>query len=501
VFSNSAGYATTAVIGFLLAPLVVHALGNTGYGLWTLILSLTGYFGLLDLGIRSSVGRFVARYLALNDEDSLNRTVSTAVLVLSCCGLLALTASLIVALIFFDAFHVAIHYRSAARLALVITGVNVTCILPLSVFSAVLIGLERFDIVSGISIVSEVVRAVLVVIALKFGGELVALALISLLMTAIQYSAMIAFAKALHRRLRVRLGLVDMATVRRLFGFSVFRFIWIVANQLIFYSDSIVIGAFLGAAAITPFAIAGSLINYGRNVVSLVTDTLAPSASRMDAVADVNGLRRLLVIGTRISLAIAVPLCIGYFFLGGHFIGLWMGKAYVSSAVFLAVLTIPQITSMSQYTSALILAGMARHRALAYLAITEGIANLALSIVLVQKYGLIGVAWGTVIPNVVLNGVVVPIYTLGVLQMSAWEYIRRAFVRPLACGIPAALLAFGFWRLGDTVSWFVFLIEAAGVTAVFAGCAYFIGLERTERSRLVTNVNIILRREVAAHEA
>ena len=50
VVANWASYVVTAVVGFLLAPLLLHRLGNTGYGLWTLVLSLTGYFGLLDLG-------------------------------------------------------------------------------------------------------------------------------------------------------------------------------------------------------------------------------------------------------------------------------------------------------------------------------------------------------------------------------------------------------------------------------------------------------------------
>ena len=49
IFSNWASYLVTAVVGFFLAPYVVHQLGNTGYGLWTLVLSLTGYFGLLTL--------------------------------------------------------------------------------------------------------------------------------------------------------------------------------------------------------------------------------------------------------------------------------------------------------------------------------------------------------------------------------------------------------------------------------------------------------------------
>src|SRR5262249_48096108 len=147
-----------------------------------------------------------------------------------------------------------------------------------------------------------------------------------------------------------------------------YRFLWIVSNQVIFYSDSLVIAAFLGVSAITYYAIAGALINYGRNVVSLVTDTFAPAAMRMDAKQDLAGLRRLLITGTRMALLVILPVCFGFIFLGKQFITLWVGKEYASSAVFLTVLTLAQFSSMPQYVSVSVLSAMAKHRILAYLA-------------------------------------------------------------------------------------------------------------------------------------
>ncbi len=497
IFSNWTSYLVTMLVGFLLAPFVVHSLGNTGYGLWTLVLSITGYFGLLDLGIRSSVGRFVTRYLALNDVQSVNRTASTAFLILGVGGVLAFLGALGMAVFFFDAFRIEPQYASAGRTALLITGLNMSLILPLGVFSSVLIALERYDVVSGVTIVVELARAALVVWFLQHGYGLVALALIALAITVVQYSAMAFFAKALYRPLKLRIHDVNWVGCRDLFGFSIYRFIWITANQLIFYSDAVVIGIFLGAAAITPYAIAGTLINYGRNIVSLVTDTLYPAAARMDAKADLAGLQRLLVVATRIALLVTLPLCLGFLFLGRQFITLWMGPAYADSAVLLMVLTIPQFGSMSQYGSVLILTGMARHRALAYFALTEGLANVILSVILVQQMGLIGVAWGTVIPHLICTTVVVPLYALRVLKMNMTDYFLKAYLRPALCALPVVALGYRFSML-ETTSWLRFTAEALSICGVFGVMSYFLCLYSEQRAAVAARFWALFRQAPAA---
>jgi O-antigen/teichoic acid export membrane protein len=487
VFSNWTSYVVTACVGFGLAPIVVHSLGDTGYGIWTLVLSMTGYFGLLDLGIRSSVGRFVARYIALHDDARVNRTASTAFVILGCCGALAFLLTAVVAAFFFDSFHVDPALASAGRIALMVAGLNMSCILPLGVFSAVLIALERFDVLSGVTIVGECTRAFLVVTVLRHGYGIDGLAAVALGVSLAQYSAMAVLSRALYPALRLSFRSVDLQMTRELFGFSVYRFIWIVSNQVIFYSDSVVIGLFLGAAAITPYAIAGSLINYARNIVSLVTDTLSPAAARMDAEQDLAALRQLLIVGTRMALLVTLPLCLGLLFLGGQFIRLWMGNAYAESAVILTVLTIPQFTSMSQYSSALVLAGMNRHRAFAYFALAEGVVNLVLSIVLVRRMGVIGVAWGTVIPHLVSSALVIPLYTLHVLKMDVWEYIAKAYVRPMWSAVPVLALGLVFVRI-DAASWALFAAEAAAMVAVFGVFSYFVCLDSGQRAWILGKV-------------
>lgn len=488
------------VVMFFLTPFIVHRLGNTNYGIWTLIVSLTGYFGMLDLGIRSTVGRYVARYVGLDDPVNVNRTVSSAFVILGSSGLLALVGVLVTSLLL-GKFHVDSQLQPIARTALLLAGINICVGLPLGVFSALLTALERFDIVNSVAVAGWLIRAALILVCLRLGYGLIALALITLGVGMLEYVAIICIAKRLYRPLRLNWRSVDRHMCRELATFGAFRFIWIIANQLIFYTDDLVIGVFLNAGAITYFTIGGSLINYGRNIVCRVTDTLGPSAAGMDARRDIAGLQKLLIVGTQITLVIALPLCLGFVFLGKQFIALWMGKGYGASVTVLLVLTIPQICSMPQYVSSMILTSMAKHRVLAYVSLANGLANLALSIFLVRKIGLIGVAWGTVVPELISAGLIIPIYMLRMVNLNAGEFLRRAYLRPLLSAIPIAALGYAFSVGVESPSWLVFAAEVMAMCVVFGVMSFFICLDASQRAMAVTKIWGVFHREPVVNEA
>jgi len=497
IFSTWAGYAVTLLVGFLLAPFVVHHLGTSNYGTWTLLSSLTGYFGLLDLGLRQSVGRFVARHMALSDDAGVNRTITNALALLGAAGAAAFLGAIILGSSV-GIFHIEERFQSDARLALLIAGATISIALPMSVFNAVLFSLERFDVITGITILGALTRTTLILSALSRGHGMVALAVVTLLSGSLEYTLAALCAKKMYPPLRPRLAFIERACCKQLFTFGIYRFIWIVANQLIFYTDSVVIGIFLNTAAITYYAIAGSLINYGRNIISLTADTFFPTASHLDAHSDAAGLRNLLVDGTRITLTIGLPLCMGFMFLGKQFIVLWMGPAYAVSSLYLIVLAIPQFTSMPQYISAMILVGMARHKKLAFVVMAEGIANLLLSIILIRRVGLIGVAWGTAIPHLLSTGVVIPILTLRALDMRWRDYFLRAFLRPLVAAAPSAALCFTFSRLVLRPAWAAFGLEVAAIACVSGIASYYLCLSAERRASIWQGAKIKRVRELVS---
>ena len=72
----------TIVIAFLLSPFLVHTLGDTRYGIWSIITALTGYMALLDLGVSSAIAKYVSKHKATDDYRSINAIFSSGIVIL-----------------------------------------------------------------------------------------------------------------------------------------------------------------------------------------------------------------------------------------------------------------------------------------------------------------------------------------------------------------------------------------------------------------------------------
>src|SRR6266513_2118529 len=96
VSSNGVALAVNVLVGIFLSPYILHRLGDSAFGIWVLIFSVTGYYGLFDLGIRSSVVRYVSKAKATNDIEYASRLISTSLFSYSCIGAAALLITLLV---------------------------------------------------------------------------------------------------------------------------------------------------------------------------------------------------------------------------------------------------------------------------------------------------------------------------------------------------------------------------------------------------------------------
>ena len=92
VFSNYCGLGFHIVIAFFLSPFLVHTLGDTRYGIWSIAMSLSGYMSLMNLGIATSLNRYVSKLHKTKDIDNLLAVINSGL------GLFVIVGMLIAAI-------------------------------------------------------------------------------------------------------------------------------------------------------------------------------------------------------------------------------------------------------------------------------------------------------------------------------------------------------------------------------------------------------------------
>lgn len=429
--------AVHVVVGFFLSPFILHRLGDDAFSLWVLVFSLTGYYGLLDLGIRASIVRYVAEFAATGDEEQLRKFLSTSLAFYVAVGVVVLLLTGVGFFYLPVLFHIPRNLLGTTRVLFLLGGAGVALSFPLGVFAAVLDGLQKFSWAQLSQIGVTLFRGALIAIALTHGGGLLAVGAITVAMNLFSYLVLTWMA---FRAFPLDLALrhFDLQAFRKMLGYGGFAFLILIAERLRFQSAPVVIGAFLSSTAITYFSIGSRLVEYSTYAVRSMAQIFTPMSSQFAATGDFARLRHTLVAGNRACALIVLPLTVIFLILGKSIIEAWVGGRYSSSYSVLAVLIMPRAIYIAQSTSTRILLGMGRHRMLALVLLVEGGINVILSMLLVRRFGIVGVALGIAIPLTCTGLVFLPRHICRQLRIPLGAFLRQTYLLPLALCIPLA---------------------------------------------------------------
>ena len=496
VVTNYLRFLLAGVIAFVLTPLMVHHLGDRDYGLWVTVFSLTGYFGLFDQGIRPSLVRYVSRDHAAGDREGLARTISSAIALYTLVGIATMAVTLVVAANTHAWIRVDPALNDVAPTLVMLVGATLALGFPLGVFGAVLSGLQRYDIANGVGMAIGVLRAFAFVAVLRLGGGLVELAWTSLVVNMLGYVWTWWASRRLLPGVPLGARFIEAGHLRRIAGYGGWALVGAIATNIAFQTDSLVITALLGASLVTPFALAAGLVDNARTLVHAAAWVLSPTASEMDTLGENHKLRAMLLTGSRYSVLVSWPVLLGMIVFGSNLLSTWMGAKYAPASLLLTILAVPTLVALPQAVASSVLFGISRHRGVVILSLASALANLGLSVWWAKwpgpmralfgsplPPGLVGVAMGTAVPLFLVSGVATAWYSCRVLAQPFGRYLWDGLLQPgLVCAafLVPALITQALWRPSG---WLPLFGTCAGCWAVFAACAWFWGIPRTDRPR------------------
>ncbi len=443
------------VVAFLLTPYIIAKLGAAQYGVWALMISVIGYMGLIDVGLRGSVGRYVNHYLALKDARGVSQVVGTASVVLTGASIAALLVSFVMAAFFESLFPKTPHeLLGAIRFCLPLLAVGLWLSFVSSILGNLLAAREAMYLTNHYTLVITLLRAGAIVWALSRGYGIEALVLITL---GASVTGVLISWRALRRMFGAEMPSVvafNMERLSEMWRFGLASFASRTSSTMANDSAPLIGMWLLGPEAVGVYSVAMTLTQYSRRLIDQAGSAIFPSVMKAGAIRDYDGLRSVYLRFMDLSFGIGSLVFIGMIVFSHSFLGLWVGPTYQEGAVVVAILAFGYLMQGVASTAQLTLASLDRVNLTMKIGIAEAIGCVVLTAALPGLFGLglAGMALGATLPRLVTSCAVYPALVVSLLGEPLRASMARAIRSNLllSAGVSAAFTLVWFVLPGHT---------------------------------------------------
>ena len=447
-----AGHLVFVVSGFIMPRMIDSHIGQRSLGIWDLCWSLVNYIGLASFGIGTAVNRNVARYRAAGQVEELCRAISSVVVIQAVVGIVALVASAVLAGIVPVAFAARLGPDAPdARWVVLFLGATLAVQMGLDSFRGVITGCHRWDLHNGIQSGSFAVITVAMIVSLVMGGGIVGLSIVYFIGNVLGELLRMQMALRVCPELRVRWRYADWEYGKRVTVFGGKSLILWLPTLVISQTVNVALAAAMGPAALAILSRPLGLLRHAETFLNKFTYILGPMVGSLYG-EDRSGERRALFMSsTRWCVAFTLPIMLGLAILGDSVIVLWMGPHYVHPWL-TATLALGMFLPVAQGPAVQILIGLDAHGRVSLLNLVLVVLVLVAGTIGLNHFGwsIVGAGLLVVASQGVLYGMMLPAFACARVHIPLRRYLREAFLVPLACCVPFALVLGAIrWRCGQ----------------------------------------------------
>lgn len=470
------------LIQIVYAPFLIRMLGQSEYGLYSLVSSIIGYLTILDLGFGNAIIVYTSKYKSqgkIEEEKKLHGMFFVIFLIIGLiAGILGIILFLNVGKIFGETLTE--NEILKAKAMMLILSVNLVITFSFSIYSSILSAYERFTFKKIIAILNSILKP-LIMLPLLFIGckSLTLIIIISILNIFTCLSNYLYCKKKLN--IIIKFNGFDKKIFKVIFGYSIFIFIGEIVDKINWSADQFILGAVSGTIAVSIYSVASQLNNMFISFSSIMSSIFLPKISKMVAtkVDDKKISDEFVKIG-RIQFFIIFLMASGFVVLGKNFITLWAGDSYIESFYVALVLILPLCVPLIQTLGLSIMQAKNKYKFRAIITFIMSIINIIVSIFLARRYGPLGAAIGTSISLIVCNIVILNIYYYKALKLDIFKFWKEIFKQIIPFSIPIAIII-AFKLITKLDGWSGIIISGGLYTIMYGLTSYFIVMNEYEK--------------------
>lgn len=485
---NAISQAFAFVITLVLFPFIVDHVGNEVYGAYLLVMTFTGYLGVLDFGVTSAVIKYVAEFIGRGDRDGAKKIISASFSFYLIIGVIAAVILLILSFSFDYIFNVEeVNKAMVQQLFWIAAGASLF-IWAGRTFEGTLQGFQRYDWLAINNLAAVILTGISAYFIFSRGLGMVWFLALSYSFIILKYLISYLIGRYGLLKEKITFPYFHKETFKKIFSFSIFLFFSNLVSLIIFDIDNFVIGAFASVSAITLYGVGYSLQRGFRMVNSLMGGPLFPAGADMEGRNEHDKQRELLFKGTKYMTLVFVPLVIITIVFAKLFITNWMGVGFVASILPAQILISFWLFNNTLEVGSGLLMAKGYVKILFKIGVLNALANLVLSLLLVKPLGILGVALGTTLSMALVNFPLILYQILKVLKVGFWQFFNSVIKKNLGVYISAVILSILALEFFQPSNVFLTVAEMAIVYLAVVLIGFCLFLSSEERKEILTMV-------------
>lgn len=486
------------VVGLLYTPYMLRMMGQSEYGLYSLVASVIAYLTVLDLGFGNAIVRYTAKFRAEKKTEEQYEMFGMFFLLYLVIGIIAFGIGLG---LYFNVDTLFGNTMTAvelgrARIMMLLLVANLAFTFPMSIWSSIIQAYEDFVFQKSLNIIRIILNTAVMICLLHFGYKAVAMVVVQTIFNVLTLVVNFIYCRRkLNIHIYFRFKHFHWGFLKEVAIYSFWIFLNAIMDRVYWSTGQFVLGAMVGTAAVAVFAIAIQLEGMYMQFSTAISSVFLPKVTAMVAT---NRSRKeisdLFIRTGRIQYIVLAYILSGFIIFGRQFIELWAGAgysdAYIISLLFFIPLTVPLIQNLG--ITILQARNEMKFRSVLYIIIA--LVSLAMQIVLTRYFGGIGCAMGVSGALVVGQILIMNEYYRRRQDLDIktfWKEISKMSIIPIVLIFSSMLVIRHFFALD---SWGKLILGIAAFSLVYIPLFFRFSMTDEERNLFISMFHKIFAR-------
>lgn len=480
-----------SLYGLFISPFLLGVVGQSEYGVYKTMSSLTTSLLVLDLGIGGTALRYIAQYRASGEDRKID----------SICTMLffiTLILAIIVGLISFGVFFCieGIYKKSfsenelfLAKRLFIILSAGICMHIFENLLNGIITGFNDFIFANGIKILRLFFRIIFIYIFFSYENNILYLTLFDLVLTIILIIIETIWCIFRYKiSYRFNFGNWNKNLLKEMLSYTVWMFLTTIASQINNNIDNIVIGAFMGATYVAVYSFGLTIFSMYEQFSTAISGVMLPTVANI-LKNNNNDIQNFIIKIGRVQFIFLGAVVVGFLILGQEFLNLWLGEGYESVYIITLILMIPSLFELcvNVCLSVLRVHNKLRFRTLVLSGTT--LLNLIITIFGVMQFGYVAAAIGTALSFIIGSLIIMNIYYYKVLGFNMIKIYVNIIKKIWICLLISGIVVF-FTSKHLKGSWLMFVCNVVIFCIIYIITLLLYGLTKQEKNMILRKKGI-----------